>query len=133
MFRTFSQKFRLWFRAVVLFVVFAGLLFSCGEGIRLCPFAFTEAQQTASSNLQNDEERDYEKNLHRFENSCANSQSKSQRFNLPFNWISALNEFDRDAFFKFLAGHKGGFSLNSQIFKSRPTPARSDSRAPPVS
>lgn len=129
----FLQKFPPGFRPAVLFVVFAGLLFSCGEGIRLFPFPFAEKTQNLSSELQNVEERDYERTFHRFENNQANFQSKAQRFNLPHDWTGVGRGFDRTAFLKIADWHKAGLLLCLQVFKSRFISAPSESRAPPVS
>jgi hypothetical protein len=127
------RKIQLGFRAVVLFIVFAGLLFSRGEGIRLFPFPFTQASQNASSELQNDEEFDYEKNLHRFESNQTNSQPKIQPGNLQIYQAEISNRLCHSSFFRFSSAGKADFSSNPQIFKSPRISALSGSRAPPVS
>ena len=127
------QKFGIVFRAIVLFVVFAGLLFSCGEGIRLFPFPFTKTPQNISSEVETDEDRNYEKNLHRFENNHTNLQSKIQRGNLQHHWNSAFGKVEFLAFAKLSVSDKINVSLNPQIFKSRLISAALGSRAPPVS
>jgi hypothetical protein len=130
---TFLNKFRLGCRAFGLVVVFAGLLFSCGEGIRLIPFPGAEMAQSPASGLQIDEEHDYEKSFLRFENNQTNFQSKSQRGNLQHHWAGASGSFDRPPFTGLPALFQTGGSVNPQIFTSRLNSAFPGSRAPPVS
>jgi hypothetical protein len=65
---------------VLLFGVLTGLLFSCGEGIRLFPFP--EAERTAGIEFSRKSEEKilYQKNVRRFETRQEN-QAKSQRDN----------------------------------------------------
>jgi hypothetical protein len=119
------------FRFAIMLSVFAALLFSCGEGIRLFPFP-EEFSPNQNAKFKNGGGFDYQKNIHRFENKQGNNQLKVKRdsdefsakgFNAPFavTKFAALDLSDKNSFF------------NSARLKSRLLPASLKSRAPPVS
>ena len=131
--KMFSGKFQIVFRIVLLSVVFAGLLFSCGEGIRLCPFPLAETAQNNPFQLKNSQDPDYEKNIHRFENAKANSQLKSQRENRQTHWANVYNALENLSFLDLSDCSEINIAFNPQTFQSRIAFASIRSRAPPVS
>jgi hypothetical protein len=68
-----NKKNQIIFRTLVLCLVLCGLLFSCGEGIRLFPFPATETSKNDS--------------VHRFEDRQGNHKTKSQRGSQHHYWI----------------------------------------------
>ena len=66
------QKFQFLFRAAVLCAVLTGLLFSCGEGIRLFPFPETETTKNDFSQLNFENKIPYQFNVHRLEDKPGN-------------------------------------------------------------
>src|SRR5687767_12363155 len=77
--KTCLPKQQSFYRAALLMGVLAGLLFSCGEGVRLLPFP---AAENTTSQFKSGGDINYQKNLHRFENNAGKYQSKLQRDNL---------------------------------------------------
>ncbi|CAN5682000.1 hypothetical protein BH20ACI4_BH20ACI4_09110 [soil metagenome] len=73
------QKFRLLFRTAVLCAVLTGLLFSCGEGIRLFPFPEAETPENDLSQLNFENKIPYQFNIHRLEDRQGSFKTKSQR------------------------------------------------------
>lgn len=131
--KMFPVKFRIVFRAALFSVVFVGLLFSCGEGIRLCPFPMAETAQNNPFQLKNSQERNYEKNIHRFENAKANSQLKSQRENRQPYWANVYNALENLSFLGLSDCSEINTTFDSQTFQSRAAFASIRSRAPPIS
>lgn len=88
------QKYLIIFRAAVLLAVLSGLLFSCSEGIRLCPFPVSE-NPTANDTFQIPEnEIAYQFNAHRFEDfSRADHKTESQTNYFLHFWIDNSNLF----------------------------------------
>lgn len=76
------------FRAAVLYAVLSGLLFSCGEGIRLCPFPSPESSTTDQAILNLESEITYQFNAHRFEDHRKKSRSDFQTDGSPHFWIN---------------------------------------------
>lgn len=69
------------FTAVLLLNILAGLLFSCGEGVRLLPFPNSEIDGNSQSQLQEKNKIPYQPNVLRFDNRKAKYQTKTQREN----------------------------------------------------
>ena len=67
------------FTAIILLNVLAGLLFSCGEGVRLLPFPSSEITGNLQTELKSDNKIPYQPNIHRFETDQRNFQKKIQR------------------------------------------------------
>src|SRR5688572_26138653 len=84
----FRQNCQFLFRAALLIGVLAGLLVSCGEGIRLFPFPFLETSQSINTKWKTDGEISYQKNIHRFESKHENYQVKLQRDKIKPDWTS---------------------------------------------
>jgi hypothetical protein len=72
-----GERVRSAFCAFAILVVLAGLLFSCGEGIRLLPFPVATVTHNANLNSANTR-INYQKNVHRIEKNQENYQSKFQ-------------------------------------------------------
>jgi hypothetical protein len=116
-----------------LFTVFAGLLFSCGEGVRLFPFPLAEIGQKDLSPLKDGKEPNYQENIHRFENKQENYQSKIEDGEFPDRWAHFISppfylkssgiSFSPDTYLSF----------NHRTFKSRFFCGFCGGRAPPVS
>lgn len=75
------------FRVCLLNCVLTGLLFSCGEGIRLLPFPATETTKNNSSQLNVKDKILYQYNVHRFEERQGNQKTKSQHNYQNHYWI----------------------------------------------
>lgn len=118
------------FRAVVLFGVLTGLLFSSGEGIRLFPFPAFGAAQNEKSFLNGGEGTDYQKNVFRFEKG-EGSFSKIQR-SARDHWAN-FRLPQKSAIFKLAVIFQSDSDLISKVFKSRFILQSSGSRAPPFS
>ncbi|HEY0049988.1 MAG TPA: hypothetical protein VGB68_11910 [Pyrinomonadaceae bacterium] len=119
-------------RAVLLTGVLAGLLFSCGEGIRLFPFP-PAATQYAQSGWKNGEKVGYQKNALRFEQRQGNYQSKIQRDNQPHYWTDVYNTLHKAPAFAASPARENAVLFNSPFFKSHLFSISGASRAPPVS
>ena len=125
------QKFQFLFRAAVLCAVLTGLLFSCGEGIRLFPFPETETTKSDLSQLNFENEIPYQFNLHRFEDRQENHKTKSQRNSQNHFWIQdgLLN----DSVFRIsITGKKNNFPTVAKILKFPLSSESGESRAPPL-
>lgn len=127
--RIFPRKFQNVLRAVLLFGVLGGLLFSPSEGIRLFPFPVSESAPQTNAGWKGEPE--YQENIHRFEGKPGNHQSKTPRGN-PFH---LSNDFISPKSARRLAAHrqKGFFPDCPQLAKSRLLTAPPGSRAPPFS
>ncbi|HEX8287516.1 MAG TPA: hypothetical protein VF556_05970 [Pyrinomonadaceae bacterium] len=130
---TFLQNCERAFRIVFLFAVFTGLLFSCGEGIRLFPFPPAEKSRNNLFRLESQTESGYEKNIHRFENTQLNSQSKSQRDNRQTHWSGVCHAHENFSFLNSSDCSEINTSFNTQTFHSRFAFSLISSRAPPIS
>jgi hypothetical protein len=129
----FSQSnSRVLFRAVLLCGVLAGLLFSCGEGIRLFPFPF-ETTPNKYSGWQSGGHVNYQKNAHRFENKQGNYLSKIQRDNQTHYWTNRYDALHNAPPLAVSHSLENGVLFNSRVFKSSFFAADGASRAPPVS
>lgn len=84
-----NKKIELIFRTFVLSLVLCGLLFSCGEGIRLFPFPSNERTKNDSSQLNVEDKLLYQYNVHRFEDRQGNHKTKSQRNTQNHYWIES--------------------------------------------
>lgn len=127
----FLQRYKSVSRVIVLFGVLAGLLFSCGEGIRLFPFP-PEATPGKHSRWASGDAVGYQKNIHRFESQPENQRSKIERDNqhhyLP-NVYGALY----DAPFRRLSRARSASVLfNPRFLKSRLFSFCGAGRAPPA-
>ncbi|MEK7724737.1 MAG: hypothetical protein AAB336_10340 [Acidobacteriota bacterium] len=129
--RIFSTKSMFLVRAVLLFGLLNGLLFSCGEGIRLFPFPNSEAASQIEFEPKINNGTDYEKNFHRFENHSTNFQVKNQKSHHN-HWLNAtlsLKAFDLN---KLAITQKQGVSEYQTLFDSRLFSQTLGSRAPPL-
>ena len=81
------QKFQFLFRAAILCALLSGLLFSCGEGIRLFPFPEIETAKNDSSQLNFENKIPYQFNIHRLDDGQGNQKTKSQRNLQHHYWI----------------------------------------------
>jgi hypothetical protein len=118
-------------RAVLLFGLLNGLLFSCGEGIRLFPFPTSEAASQIEFETKINNGTDYEKNFHRFENQFANYQQKNQQNNSN-HWlnngslIKSLSEKSK------VISSKTDSTFHADLIISRLSDQSFGSRAPPL-
>jgi hypothetical protein len=118
------------FRAVVLLGVLTGLLFSCGEGIRLFPFP-PEATGYKHSGWQSGDAIVYQKNLHRFENKQENSPSKIQRDNHQHYWTNAAGAPNDAPLSSLSSARRIDVLFDPAVFRSRLFSFSRASRAPP--
>ena len=70
------------FTAIIFLNVLAGLLFSCGEGVRLLPFPNSEV--AGKSQFQERNKIPYQPNVLRFDNGKAKYKTKNQRDDRQF-------------------------------------------------
>lgn len=126
-----AQKYRFVLRAAVFFGVLGGLLFSCGEGIRLFPFPVAAAKQKLTSVRVTGTENAYQKNFYRFENQPASFKDQNGNRHLGANNLTAMNFATRvtAAANSFASASPHGF----EIFSERLLSAVAGSRAPPFS
>jgi len=126
-----TQKYLIIFRAVVLFAVLSGLLFSCSEGIRLFPFPISESS-TANDTLQNSEaEITYQFNAHRFEDlSRANHKTESRSDYFLHFWIGNSGLF-KSFSTQLIFEQKTKLSPIWKTFKLPEFSGSGESRAPP--
>lgn len=121
--------------------VLAGLLFSCGEGVRLFPFppeTGAATQNKHSGAWKSGERLGYQKNIHRFESRQENRQSKIRRGdNQPprqplHYWTNAYNTAN-NAPHLAASGFVGktAAAFRARLFKSNPFSVSGASRAPP--
>jgi hypothetical protein len=82
-----NKKFQKFFRTALLCGVLFGLLFSCGEGIRLFPFPANETTKNDSPQLNAEDKILYQYNIHRLEERQGNQKTKSQRSSQHHYWI----------------------------------------------
>lgn len=131
--RPFLRKFQIYWRAVLFFGLLSSLLFSCGEGIRLLPFPFTEAAQSAGLFSEDVGENDYQENVLRFEKSAGDSLTKFQRSSQHHDWANIDSFFGSPVFaFRIISGRTAS-PVYSGFYKSRLFAASRKSRAPPFS
>ncbi|HEX9961557.1 MAG TPA: hypothetical protein VGB00_11525 [Pyrinomonadaceae bacterium] len=117
-------------RAVLLLGVLAGLLFSCGEGIRLFPFP-PEATENKNSGWKSGETIVYQKNLHRFENKQSGNHSKTQRDDPHQYWTSPYRAAGEAPLSFFSSAREIDVLFDSAAFKSTLFYFSGGSRAPP--
>lgn len=118
------------FRAVVLFGVLAGLLFSSGEGIRLFPFPPSAAAQNEKSFLSDGKESDYKENIFRLEKG-EGSFSKFQRSAKDY-W-AGFQMPQKSPFFRLAVIFQTDSAFIPRVFQSRFVSQTPGSRAPPFS
>ena len=121
---------RVLLRAVLLSGVLAGLLFSCGEGIRLFPFP-PQAAPNKHSGLATGEAVGYQKNIHRFETKQENCRSKIQRDNEHHYLTNGYGAFYNTPFPRFSPARQARVLFNTRFFKSRLSAFLGAGRAPP--
>lgn len=125
--KSFLQKSLFGFRALFLFGVFAGLLFSCGEGIRLFPFPVIERGLEWKSSAP----VSYQKNVCRFETRQENQTNFQRKLPPPLAGIFTTScDF---LFAPFVPSHRIIFSFVTQITKTNEIAELFAKRAPPVS
>jgi hypothetical protein len=126
----FPAKTSIFLRAVLIFGLLNGLLFSSGEGIRLLPFPTSGISGQTNSELKNSEEHPTEKNLHRFHSRPTTYQSKFQRNN-ENHWLIDEN-FPGNLLFDQLTQQKTERSSAHQTFSKLHLFTKNiGSRAPP--
>lgn len=130
--RIFSTKSIFLVRAVLLFGLLNGLLFSCGEGIRLFPFPNSEATSQNEFETKINNGTDYEKNFHRFENHLASYQPKTQQ-NSDNHWLNTGILVKRISNKTVLSLSKTDSAFHAHLIISRLSDQRFGSRAPPLS
>jgi hypothetical protein len=123
----FPAKITICLRTVLLFGLLNGLLFSCGEGIRLLPFPPVET----SYELRTGSDGNYQKNIHRIESQPSNAQFKYQRES-DDHW--AYFENSRPDFLRsgLTDEPQTDFPVRSPFSRSPLLPANIGSRAPPI-
>jgi hypothetical protein len=126
------QKFQLISRTIVLCAVLTGLLFSCGEGIRLFPFPATETTKNDLSQLNFKNKIPYQFNIHRLEDRQGNHKTKSQR-NFPNHYFIESGAIS-DSIFRVLTTRiKFSFPTAAENLKLPLFFESGESRAPPLS
>lgn len=124
------QKFQMLFRTVILYALFGGLLFSCGEGIRLFPFPKAETAKNDSLKWNSENKIPYQFNIHRLEDNQGNFKTKFQRSPQNHYWIEDSNLNDSE--FRLLkAREKINFPALSENIKLPLFSKSGESRAPP--
>jgi hypothetical protein len=127
------SKYQSILRAVWLTGVFAGLLFSCGEGIRLFPFPPVETAENTHSEWKSGEPTGYQKNVQRPEIRQGNPASKIQRPPPPPHfWTSGYHALDNAPLLSFSGLREADVLFDSGFFKSRLFSVSGASRAPPA-
>jgi hypothetical protein len=121
---------RFLFRAVLLTGVLAGLLFSCGEGIRLLPFP-PEAATRENSGWKSGAATVYQKNLHRFESRQGNQPAKIKRDNQHLYRTNSAYAPAPAPRLSFSSVRASTVLPDSGIFKSRLFSFVGAGRAPP--
>jgi len=125
-------KYQLILRAVLLIGVLAGLLFSCGEGIRLFPFPPAETSNQHSE-WKSEAAVGYQKNIHRLESRQGNQSSKIQRHHEPPPFgTNGYHAPPGARLFSFSNFCESSVLFNSRFFKSRLFSFSGASRAPPL-
>ena len=130
--RLFSrQNYIFAIRCAVWCTVFGGLLFSCGEGVRLIPFSAPAAPDFISV-WKNAPENAYQKNFHRFEKKHAGHSLKNQRDG-SHSWINGFAAADLSP--RAVAGNllTAALPFRYQNVKARLLTNSIGSRAPPFS
>jgi len=130
--KLFLQKRDFKLRAVLLFGVFAGLLFSCGEGIRLFPFPIDETAATAEGGgWKSKSSGFYQKNIYRFET----KQEKQFKFQpeLPPHLVGGFNLLNNFLPLFTALSYKGGFSFFPQSNSTNEIAELIAKRGPPFS
>ena len=115
-------------RAGFLLGVLSGLLFSCGEGIRLLPFPASEITQNAQSLLNDAGESGYHKNILRLEKGEGGYLSKFQQLQ---HWTNVFDVLNYSTLSASAIRNKIDFPVDFQFTKTNPFSASSGSRAPP--
>jgi hypothetical protein len=128
----FWLKLKFLGRIVLLFGLLNGLLFSCGEGIRLFPFPAAEVASQDKLEIKISGEDAYEKNLHRFENHSLSRHSKYQQ-NKDNHWLSSLNSFKNSPSENLVNLAKAKLSFQPDSITSHLFNQTISSRAPPLS
>lgn len=122
----FLAKSSILLQTVLLVGLLNGLLFSCGEGVRLLPFPNAETDYHSNSQWETNPDQVYEKNIHRFENQPTNSQAKSQK-HLP----DTGNLSKRLLLSESAAHQESFFSFQPNLSRSYLYSQNAGSRAPP--
>ncbi|MGI9055003.1 MAG: hypothetical protein ACR2F2_04285 [Pyrinomonadaceae bacterium] len=125
------QKFQIIFRTAVLCALLTGLLFSCGEGIRLFPFPEAETTENEFSQLNFENKISYQFNIHRLEERQGNHKTKSQRNSQNHYFIEsgAIS----DSIFRISNDRKKfNFPTAAEDLKSPLFSESGESRAPPL-
>ena len=120
------------FRALILFGVLAGLLFSGGEGIHLLPFPAETAAENRPLRVQTGKEIVYQKNVHRFESKRGDYFSKDERANNALKHSGSSSAFNHSAFSASTFFRKIESVFNTRLLKSRIIVSSKSSRAPPL-
>jgi hypothetical protein len=127
------SKLQFCLRAIFLGGVLSGLLFSCGEGIRLLPFPAGDGPaRAAGGKWRSDRGNDYQKNIHRFENQQGNYQSKSRR-SQSSDWADEAHARYLSLFFAAPDQPEIVLHNHPPVYRSRLPTKNAGSRAPPFS
>lgn len=119
------------FTAIILLNVLAGLLFSCGEGVRLLPFPNSEIAGNSQSQLQSQNKIPYQPNVLRFDNGKAKYQTKNQRENQQIFFSANAENFEK-SFLPLLVKSNNKVDLSGEnIFNLLIFLNSKGSRAPP--
>ena len=125
------QKIRLIFRTVVLCAVLSGLLFSCGEGIRLFPFPAVEKTKNDRNKLNFEDKILYQFNAPRFEDTQGNFKTKSQRNSQHQHQWTENGAVNNPPFSLIVTGKPSKHSTLSANLKRILYSESGESRAPP--
>ena len=116
-------------RAFILIGVFVGLLVSSGEGIRLFPFPFADAETNES--LENLDKIPHQSNLHRFENERTRFHAESHNGKFSPHITNSFGIRGNIAFVPKIKGFHVDESKLFLLLKSRRAANHRGKRAPP--
>lgn len=118
--------------AIVLLNVLMGLLFSCGEGVRLLPFPSSEIAGNSRSQFQEKNKIPYQPNILRFDNGKTKHQTKTQSDDQQKVNIDDALRLKKTSF-HFLDRFDKSICLSGEVcFKSLLLINSKGSRAPPL-
>lgn len=129
------EKYQTPLRAIVLLGVLVGLLFSCGEGIRLLPFPSAEISFGSISGWMDESRISYQKNAPRLENKKEN-HSKHKRENSTSHLTGGCDfsgSFNNSLTSTLAISSKKFFSFRRSSVQSILIAQSGGSRPPPLS
>ena len=127
----YFRKSQTFLRAVLFFGVLGGLLFSCGEGIRLFPFSSEKAENY--ENARNQNKIPHQFNLHRFENdrNGFHAESHGNGSNSSPHLTNACGNYENPLFSPKAVSFQIAETELSAALKSRRLGNNRGKRAPP--